>query len=310
MPWPAGPALGPLAAAAGLAVDAALGEPPTAIHPVAWFGTAMERLERLTFRDDRCAGAVHLAVGVGAGVGAGFALRRLLGRRLATTVAVAVASAGRMLDAEATAVAAAAGRCDLATARARVSALVGRDPTELDETDIARAVVESLAENSVDAVVATWWWALVAGAPGALAHRAINTLDAMVGHLSERYCHFGWASARLDDVVNWVPARLAAVAVAAVRPRRAAAVWRAVRRDAPAHPSPNGGVIEAAYAAALGISLGGVNRYGDVVEARGVLGHGPPAAITDVVSAVRLRRQSTTALAAAGVVLAVVRGRN
>ena len=113
---------------------------------------------------------------------------------------------------------------------------------------VARAVVESVAENTVDAVVAPALWAAAAGAPGVLAHRAINTMDAMVGHHDDRYERFGWAAARLDDAAAWVPARVTAALVATCRPRAAGAVWRAVRRDAPAHPSPNSGVAEAAFA--------------------------------------------------------------
>ena len=156
-----------------------------------------------------------------------------------------------------------------------------------------RAVVETVAENTVDAVTAPLWWATIGGAPAVLAHRAINTLDAMVGHRNERYRQFGWASARADDVVNWIPARLTAVAVAAVRPRRAAAIARTVRRDAPRHPSPNGGVVEAAFAAALDVRLGGTNTYGDVVEDRGTLGDGRPPTPDDGVAAIRLARDAT-----------------
>jgi adenosylcobinamide-phosphate synthase len=130
------------------------------------------------------------------------------------------------------------------------------------------------ARDCVDAVTASLFWATLGGAPAVLAHRAINTLDAMVGHHGERYEHFGWASARLDDLVNYIPARLTALAVVAARPRSAIRIGRVVRRDAPRHPSPNGGVVEAAFAAALGVTPGGVNRYGDDVEDRGTLGDG------------------------------------
>ena len=122
----------------------------------------------------------------------------------------------------------------------------GRDPSSLSADEVARAVVESVAENSVDAVVAPVVWGTVAGGVGALTYRAINTMDAMVGHHSDRFEQFGWASARVDDLVNWVPARIAAALVALLRPRQAREVWRAVRVDAPRHPSPNAGVIEAA----------------------------------------------------------------
>ena len=185
---------------------------------------------------------------------------------------------------------------DLAAARRRLPALVGRDPTALDGPEIARAVVESLADNTVDAVVAPCLWAVAAGAPGALAYRAVNTLDAMVGHRSERYRNFGWASARLDDLAGWVPARLTAALVAAVRPGRARAVWRTVRADAPSHPSPNAGVAEAAWAAALGVRLGGTNRYGGRVEVRPRLGAGPPPSAADIARAAALSRDVTVAL--------------
>src|SRR5262249_41107178 len=156
------------------------------------------------------------------------------------------------------------------------------------EKEVARAAVESVAENTVDAVVAPALWAALAGAPGVLAYRAVNTLDAMVGHRSTRYARFGWASARLDDAANWVPARVTAALVAAARPARAAAIASAVRHQAPAHPSPNAGVAEAAFAAALGVRLGGRNAYGDRVELRPALGDGPPPAPADVARAVRL----------------------
>ncbi len=148
--------------------------------------------------------------------------------------------------------------------------------------------MESLAENIVDAVVAPALWAAVAGAPGAAAYRAVNTMDAMVGHRSERYRRFGTAAARLDDAANWLPARATAAAVAAVRPHRARAVWTAVRHDAPAHPSPNAGVAEAAVAAALGVEVGGPLRYGDRVEDRPRLGRGRRPEPADVPAALRL----------------------
>ena len=189
-------------------------------------------------------------------------------------VATTVTVGGRMLTTEALAIGAALDAGDLDGARGRLPALVGRDPSSLSADEVARAVVESVAENSVDAVVAPVFWGTAAGGIGALAYRAINTMDAMVGHHSDRFEQFGWASARLDDLVNWVPARVAAALVALLRPRRAREVWRAVRVDAPRHPSPNAGVVEAAFAAALDLRLGGVNRYGDRVEERAALGRG------------------------------------
>ena len=135
----------------------------------------------------------------------------------------------------------------------------------------------------------------------------MNTLDAMVGHRSPRYERFGWASARADDVANWIPARVTAALVAAVRPERARAVWRAVRQDAPAHPSPNSGVAEAAWAAALGVRLGGTNRYGTRVETRPALGAGPAPGATDIARAAVLARDVTAALGALLVVSSLPR---
>jgi adenosylcobinamide-phosphate synthase len=171
---------------------------------------------------------------------------------------------------------------DLTAARSALRSLAGRDASELDESGIAAAVIESLAENSVDAVMASAFWGLVAGAPGVFAHRAVNTLDAMVGHHNARYENFGWAAARVDDAVAWAPARAYAALVAAATPRRAADVRRLVARDAAAHPSPNAGVAETAVAAALGRELGGPLRYGDRVEERPRLGDGPRPAVADI----------------------------
>jgi adenosylcobinamide-phosphate synthase len=220
--------------------------------------------------------------------------------------ATALTVGARMLTTQALAIEAQLASGDLDAARSALPALVGRDPSELGEDEIARAVVESVAENTVDAVVAPVVWAAVGGGPGALVYRAVNTMDSMVGHHGERYEHFGWAAARLDDIANWVPARLTAAIVAVVCPARAGEVWRAVREDAPAHPSPNAGVVEAAFAAALGVRLGGTNRYGQRVERRATLGRGRPVAPRDIRAAVRLSRQVNAVLLAALVAAAAV----
>ncbi|MHB8505822.1 MAG: adenosylcobinamide-phosphate synthase CbiB, partial [Acidimicrobiales bacterium] len=271
--------------------DLLLGEPPLRPHPVSAYGGLMERVETLAYADDRARGVLHASGGVGGAALAGAAVR-------STVVATAVAAAGHGLRAAAGDVADALAAGDLAGARTKVRALVGRDTAELGEAEIARAVVESVAENTVDAVVAPALAGAIGGAAGAFAYRAINTLDSTVGHRSPRYLRYGWASARLDDLANWVPARVTAALVVAVRPGSAAAVWRAIREDAPAHPSPNAGVAEAAFAAAHGLSLGGPNRYGGRVEHRGGLGRGRPAAAGDVAGANRLSRDVTVALAA------------
>ncbi len=295
----------PLGAAAGILLDRALGEPPAAAgpHPVALFGSLMLAVERRLWRDGptaRSAGVAHAAIGLGVGALAGTAART-------TAATTYVAVAGRLLHDTALGIAAALDAGDLEGARERLPALAGRDPAGLDEAAIVRAVVESVAENTVDAVVAPALWAAALGGAGALGFRAVNTLDSMVGHRSARYDRYGWASARLDDAACWLPARVTAALVATVRPAAATDVWRTVRRDAPAHPSPNAGVAEAAFAAALGVRLGGTNRYGDRVEHRPPLGGGRPPTRADVHHAVRLSRDVSLALAAALAAVALSR---
>ena len=279
----------PWAAAAGLVADRVVGEPPVAVHPVVAFGRVMRSLEAWLWQDARPPGVAYTAAGVTLGAGVGW-------RVPTTTIATTVTVSGHALARAATAVAEAVDRDDLGQARCLLPALVGRDPDSLDEKEILRAVVESVAENTVDAVVAPALWAAVAGAPGALGYRAVNTLDSVVGHRTPRYRRFGWASARLDDAVGWLPARATAALVAAVRPRSAAAVWQAVRRDAPLHPSPNAGVAEAAFAAALRLRLGGANAYQGRVELRPSLGTGRPPEAGDVARAVRLSSDVAWAL--------------
>ncbi len=280
----------PLGAAAGLVLDRVLPEPPGPVHPVVLFGTVMTGLESHMHRDAKSIGLVHALSGVALGLCAGAAVR-------STALATSSAVAGRALAGAARDVADALDAGDVDRARELLPSLVGRDPSGLDAGDIARAVVESVAENTVDAVVAPAFWGALAGAPGALGYRAANTLDSMVGYRSARYANYGWASARLDDVLAWVPARLTAALIALVRPRAAPVVWAAVRDQAPAHPSPNAGVAEAAFAAALGVRLGGTNRYGGRVEERAPLGTGRPAGLDDIAAAVRLSGDVTAALA-------------
>lgn len=289
-----------LASAIGLAVDRAFGEPPDAVHPVAGFGALMEQVERRVYRDDRAAGAAYAAIGLLVGTAAGAVVRK-------PTAAVAITAAGRQLRRVAGEVGAALAAGDLDAARERMPALVGRDPAGLDASGLAAATIESVAENTVDAVVAPVIYAVVAGAPGAFAYRAVNTMDAMVGHRSERYERFGWAAARLDDVANYVPARITALLVAAMRPARARAVLHAVATQAHAHPSPNAGVAEAAFAAALGVELGGPLRYGDREEVRPLLGTGPRPQPSDVRRAIALASHVELALSAGLTVASIAR---
>lgn len=300
--------LAPFAVMAGWGVDRLLGEPPTAAHPVALFGSAMTKLEQHLYGDERRRGVVYTAAGVGIGAGVGILARKSAGP-VASTVGVSwLAMAGKMLESESRRVAEALDDGDLVEARRRVGMLVGRRTDDLGESDIARAVIESLAENTTDAVIATMFWGTIAGAAGAASHRCINTMDAMVGHHNPRFERFGWASARLDDLANWLPARLTTVAVIVARPRRAVDVVRTVRRDAAKHPSPNGGLVEAAFAAALGLQLGGLNIYDGKVDDRGLLGDGKQPAGSDIERAVVLARHVAVAALAITTTTHIVEG--
>lgn len=294
--WLPGPGTALLA---GLALDAAVGDPRRG-HPVAGFGRAATSLQRRLERDDRARGAAFAAlatagVALPAAAASRAARRRPALRALLTAGATWTVVGGTTLHREARAVAAAIDRGDLAAARARLPHLAGRDPAALDAAGLRRAVLESVAENTSDAVVGPLLWGACAGVPGLLTYRAVNTLDAMVGHRSPRYARFGWASARLDDLANLAPARLTAALAAALAPavggspRAALAAWRAGGRR---HPSPNAGPVEAAFAGALGIRLGGRTPYPYGVSDRPVLnpaGRVPQAG--DVQRAVRLSRR-------------------
>lgn len=291
----------------GWLADEALGDPRRG-HPVAGFGRIASALESRTWADDRVRGVAHVAILAGGCVLGGVALeqwvrtgaagtnRRSDARARALRIALTTAACwtvlgGRSLRREAAAVHKLIAADDLPGARERIRSLVGRDPTHLSADELARACVESVAENSSDAVVAPLFWGAVAGVPGLLGYRAINTLDAMIGHRSRRYRNFGWAAARLDDAANWIPARVATLLTAAAAPLvggSASAVLGTVRADAGKHPSPNAGPVEAAFAGALGVRLGGTNRYGGLVEDRGTLGAGRPVTPDDIPRANRL----------------------
>lgn len=279
----------------GFVADRVFGDPRRG-HPVAVFGSVASRLEARWYADSRARGVLHNAVLVGVcallGVGAERAARgRPVLHAGATALATWTVLGGKSLEREAMAVHALLVEGDLPAARHRLTYLVGRDTTSLSANEIARAVVESVAENTSDAVTTPLFWGATAGIPGLLAHRAANTLDAMVGHHNPRYERFGWASARLDDLLGLPGSRYAALAVMVANPSRAGEAWRTWRRDAPAHPSPNAGVIEAAFAGSLGLTLGGTNRYGDRVEHRPPMGDGRPVTPGDIPRASALARR-------------------
>lgn len=298
--------------ALGFAADRLLGD-PAKLHPVAGFGTLAGALERRWYADSRAAGVRHAAVLVGGAAAVGVVLEAA-GRRHPvlrcglTAAATWTVLGGRSLEREALAVHAFLDADDLDGARRRVTHLVGRVTDGLTGDEVARAVVESVAENTSDAVTAPLVWGALAGAPGLLAYRAANTLDAMVGHRTARHENFGWASARLDDLLNLPGSRLAGLCVMAAESARAAEVWHTWRRDARHHPSPNAGVVESAFAAALGVRLGGRTVYGSGSEDRPQLGDGRPVGPEDVPRATALARRTGWLAAGAAALTAWWRG--
>jgi adenosylcobinamide-phosphate synthase len=290
----------------GVLADAVFGD-PRRFHPVAGFGSVASALERRVYADSRAAGVGYTAALVGGTIALGVAAERLLPRALGTALATWAVLGGTSLVREVAALGASLEAGDAAAARARIPHLCARDPELLDVGGMARAGLESVAENTSDAVVAPLFWGAVAGVPGLLGYRAVNTLDAMVGYRSPRHLRFGWASARLDDVANLVPSRLAAALFALAAPavggrsRDALAAWR---RDAGGHPSPNAGPVEASAAGALGVRLGGRTEYAYGVEERPVLGRGPAPVVADLGRAARLSRLVGVASAAVAVVVA------
>ncbi|MFD7923171.1 cobalamin biosynthesis protein [Streptomyces sp. NPDC059740] len=282
--------------ALGFVADAVFADPRRG-HPVAAFGSLAGALERRLWRDHRGAGALHTLLCAGGTALGATAVTRAVRGRGAAHLALSAATTwavlgGASLGREARAVGDALSSGDLAAARARLPHLCGRDPQALDAEEIARAVVESVAENTSDAVVGALVWGALAGVPGLAAFRAVNTLDAMVGHRSPRHLRFGWAAARLDDLAGLPGSRLTAALTVAVGPDRGGA-WRTWRADGHRHPSPNAGPVEAAFAGALGVRLGGTLAYRGRIEHRPVLGgeRGRPVAVGDIARAVRLSRR-------------------
>jgi len=266
-------------------------------HPVAGFGAVASALERRTYRDSRLAGVAHTGALVGVVTVLGVAIERIAARfgltARTTVLAAATWSAlgGTSLLRTVSDMSERLTSEDIGAARRLLPSLCGRDPDALDGDGLARAALESLAENTSDAQVAPLFWAAVGGVPGALVYRAINTLDAMVGYRSPRYARFGWAAARLDDLANYVPARFTAALVVVCSPLVGGSptgALRAWRRDAARHPSPNAGVVEAAFAGALGVRLGGPTRYLHGLEIRPALGDGSPPQVPDLRRAVTL----------------------
>lgn len=269
------------------ALDVMAGDPRWLPHPVRMMGIFIQEYERLMLvrlSNPLAKRAAGLGLAAGLPLGCFLFTRWILGWAehvhemfgvLMWVVLGYTTIAGRDLMDHALEVYQALGKGSLVSARAAVGRLVGRDTEALSEEEIVRATLESISENTSDGIVAPLIYLALGGPALAMAYKAINTLDSMIGYRNERYRDFGWASARLDDVVNWVPARLTAVAMsvaAALRLGTGLASWRMCWRDARHHPSPNSGWPEAAMAGALGVQFGGRNVYGGEAELRARLG--------------------------------------
>jgi adenosylcobinamide-phosphate synthase len=307
-----------------LLIEALVGYPDRLVgaigHPVTWMGWLLDRLDGSlnhasasnARRHMSGAAAVLILVAVFAAI-AYVAERDLLLLPLGIVWAALAAStliAQRSLYLHVARVAAALERDGLAAGRAAVAQIVGRDPQALDEAGVARAAIESLAENFSDGIVAPVFWMALLGLPGGAAYKAINTADSMIGHRTPRHEAFGFAAARLDDLVNLPASRLAAVLVvaAAALSGRAADAWRAVVRDARHHRSPNAGYPEAAFAGALGLALAGPRVYGGIELRDAIMGNGRRAATpADIRAALALfRRADALLIALVGIVALLI----
>jgi adenosylcobinamide-phosphate synthase len=308
-----------------LIIEAAFGYPPPLLraigHPVTWIGGIIDALERrfnrpaASPRTRRMAGLAALIAVIVISGAAAFVIESTLLQLPLGILWVALAAstliAQRSLHEHVARVACALDQRGLAAGRAAVALIVGRDPAALDAAGVARAAIESLAENFSDGVVAPTLWLALGGLPAGVAYKAINTADSMVGHRTERMAAFGWAAARIDDVVNLPASRLAAlllIAAAAITPAAsAAASIRAVRRDARRHRSPNAGYPEAAVAGALGLALAGPRMYAGVPVDDAVMGDGRrDATAADIRAALALYRRADTLLIALAALLALV----
>jgi adenosylcobinamide-phosphate synthase len=272
-----------------MAIDVALGWPNALFgrigHPVTWLGRLIAALDGVLNRaaapgwQRRVLGVLAALLTIGLSGGLAWGVQSLLPPGWARTLLIGVLAwpliAVRSMYQHVEAVAKPLSQGDLDAARHAVSMIVGRDPSQLDSAGVARAATESLAENTGDGIVAPLVWGVVAGLPGLAAYKAINTLDSMIGHRTPRHEAFGWASARIDDVANWVPARLTGLifALASSAPR---AALRCMRRDARHHRSPNAGWPEAAMAGALGVRLSGPRIYGDRIAREPWVNAGAP----------------------------------
>ncbi|MEW6346326.1 MAG: adenosylcobinamide-phosphate synthase CbiB [Paraburkholderia sp.] len=295
-------------ATAGVAVDRWFGEPRTA-HPLVGFGKLAMLIEaRLnTGQRGRLLGIAAWALAVLPPVLIAAWLVATLPFLLACAVHVLLlwfALGARSLNDHIAPIARALAQRNLAEARLLTARIVSRETAHADEAALARAAIESALENGNDAIFGALFWFAIAGGPGALAFRLANTLDAMWGYRTPRYLRFGWAAARFDDVLNWIPARLTAASYALLGDTRTA--WRCWREQAPRWDSPNAGPVMASGAGSLNVLLGGAAVYHGAIETRPTLGAGQTASTTHIVAALQLVERTVILWLAALIVLALL----
>ena len=289
-----------------LLLDALIGEPRwiwrRIAHPVVLIGRLIAWFEQRWNRGRRLEGILLVSGLVTASLVLATAIAALPGGEIWSVLVAAVFLAQRSLVEHAVAVADGLD-VGIVDGRRAVAAIVGRDVETLDEAGVARAAIESTAENFSDGVVAPAFWMMVAGLPGLLAYKAVNTADSMIGHKDDRHLAFGWAAARLDDLLNFMPSRLSGALLAGLDRR----IWRVMLRDAQLHESPNAGWPEAAMAARLGVALAGPRSYaGALVEGSWMNGEGREAAsAADIRLAVRAVWRAWTVLVAAAALISI-----
>jgi adenosylcobinamide-phosphate synthase len=316
--------LDPLISPLALALERQVGYPQRLVdtigHPVMWFGKLISFCEtRLnttsrTPAQRRLAGMVALGLLLVSVLVVTVGIRTVLSwipfgwliEMLLATAFLAQKELGRAVAAVSEAL-----RQSLAAGREAVSHVVGRDPQTLDEAGVARAAIETLAESTSDGVVAPWFFLLLLGLPGIALYKAVNTADSMIGHLDDRYRDYGWSAAKLDDVLNWIPARLTAVLITAacffVPGASPGKAWATARRDAPKHDSPNAGWPEAAFAGALNFKLGGPRSYKGALVHLPSFGTGKSSlGSSDIMLALLLYRRTLDMLLALSVFIALI----
>ncbi len=286
----------PWIVAGALLVEGVLGWPRRLLHPVAWIGALIAVLERRWNRAERpeaarrALGVVTVLILFAVAGGAGWSVQALAAAApfwpglVLLLVCGAAGLAARSLFDHVRAVALPLKTGDLPAAQQAVGMIVGRDVETMDEAEVATAALESLAESFCDGVVAPVFWFVIGGLPGLFAYKAINTADSMIGHMEPRWRAFGWAAARTDDVMNWIPARIAGALIVLA----GAGGWRVMLRDAGKHASPNAGWTEAAMAGVLRVRLGGPVRYDGVMSERPFFGDGAPPSAADLTRGLRV----------------------